>query len=172
MIEKPKRAKKIDAQDRQPPRTIDELMRRYDLDNNKVYDYLDKLSNTLNQEDTYTQATGTYTTAEWSAGTNTCVWTAPKTGLYILFSRFDLNNDSNAQIYKQLQLKGTATRINGDLLLYQPGSTSATSNHLGIAVFTGCTLVYAKQGQTIIPYIHTPQAGIVWNVRFAGLFLK
>ena len=136
---------------------------------------LNKIENELEKLDPstpYTQATGTYTTAEWSTGTNNCTWTAPRTGLYILFSRFDLNNDSNAQIYKQIQLKGTATKVTGDLLLYQPGPTTATSNQLGISIFTGATLVYAQQGQTIIPYIHTPQAGIVWNVRFAGLFLK
>ncbi len=135
---------------------------------NKIEDELEK----LDPATPYTQATGTYTTAEWAEGTNTCTWTAPKTGLYIIFSRFDLQNDSKVQIYKQLQLKGTATRITGDLLLYQPGPASATSSDLGIAIFTGATLVYAQQGQTIIPYIHTPQAGIVWNVRLTGLFLK
>lgn len=136
---------------------------------------LNKIENELEKLDPstpYTQVTGTYTTASWSAGTNNCTWTAPKTGLYILFSRFDLNDDSNAQIYKQLQLKGTASRINGDLLLYQPGPTTATSSQLGIAIYTGATLIYAQQGQTIIPYIHTPQAGIVWDIRFTGLFLK
>jgi hypothetical protein len=120
----------------------------------------------------YTEVSGTYTTAVWASGTNNCVWTAPRTGLYIIFSRFDLDDDSNAQIYKQLQLKGTATRINGDLLLYQTGPTTATSSHLGISIFTGATLVYAQQGQTIIPYIHTPKADIVWYVKLAGLFLK
>lgn len=135
---------------------------------NKIENELEK----LDPETPYTQVTGSYTTAEWSAGTNTCIWTAPKTGLYIIFSRFDLNDDTKAQIYKQLQLKGTANRITGDLLLYQPGSANVTSNSLGISIFTGATLVYAQQGQTIIPYIHTPQADIVWNVRFTGLFLK
>lgn len=120
----------------------------------------------------YTRVSGTYTTAVWSEGTNNCIWTAPKTGLYIIFGRFDLVDDSKAQIYKQLQLKGTANRINGDLLLYQPGPSTATSNYQGIAIFAGSMLVYAQQGQTIIPYIHTPQAGIEWNVTLTGLFLK
>ena len=135
---------------------------------NKIEDELAKLNPTT----PYTTATGTYTTATWSPGTNNCVWTAPKTGLYIIFSRFELNDDSNAQIYKQLQLGGTATRINDDILLYQFGPSTATSRDLGIAMFSGATLVYANQGQTIIPYIHTPKAGIIWNIKFVGLFLK
>lgn len=140
---------------------------------------LNKIENELEKLDPatpYTQVTGTYTTAVWSAGTNTCTWTAPRTGLYILFARFDIDNDSNAKFYKQLQLKGTATRIDGDLLFYEPGgdasSASTENNHKAVAIFTGSKLIYAEQGQTIIPYIHTPEAGIVWNVKFTGLFLK
>lgn len=136
---------------------------------------LNKIENELEKLDPatpYTQATGTYTTAAWATGTNNCTWTAPRTGLYIIWARFDLNDDEKAQIYKQLQLKGTATKIDGDLLLYQPGPTSATSNHYGIAIFESSKLIYAEQGQTIIPYVHCPEAGIVWNVRLTGLFIK
>ena len=50
MIEKPKRPKKPDIQERQPPRTLQELMNRYDLDNTKVYDFLDYLVNYLNEK--------------------------------------------------------------------------------------------------------------------------
>lgn len=41
MIEKPKRQKQLNNQDRQIPTNIQELINRYDLDNTKVYDYLD-----------------------------------------------------------------------------------------------------------------------------------
>lgn len=50
MIEKPKRPKKPDIQERQPPRTLQELMLRYDLDNTKIYDFLDGLVELLNTE--------------------------------------------------------------------------------------------------------------------------
>lgn len=139
---------------------------------------LKKIENELEKLDPttpYTQATGTYTTAEWAAGTNTCVWTAPRTGLYIIWARFDVNVDSAAKVYKQLQLKGTATRIDGDLLFYQFGATSSSStdtNKQAIQIFTGSKLIYAQQGQTIIPYVHTPEAGIEWAVKLTGLFLK
>lgn len=142
---------------------------------NNNADNLNKIEDELAKSDPttpYTTATGTYITAEWSLGTNNCVWTAPKTGLYIIFSRFGLEDDSNAQIYKQLQLKGTATRISGNMLLYQWGPSTATSREQGIAMFSGATLVYANQGETITPYIHTPKAGIIWNIEFVGLFLK
>lgn len=48
MIEKPKRPKQPNIQDRQPPRTLQELINRYDLDNTKIYDFLDGLVDLLN----------------------------------------------------------------------------------------------------------------------------
>lgn len=139
-----------------------------------------KIENELEKLDPatpYTQATGTYTTANWAPGTNNCVWTAPKTGLYIIFASFNIQNDSlsNAKVYKQFQLKGTATRLNGDVLLYQGGPTESSSTvdaHKAIATIQTSTLIYAQQGQTIIPYVHTPEAGIEWDVKLTGLFLK
>lgn len=50
MIEKPKRPKQPNIQDRQPPRTLQELINRYDLDNTKIYDFLDGLVELLNTE--------------------------------------------------------------------------------------------------------------------------
>ena len=50
MIEKPKRPKKIPNQDNKQPQTIQELIRRYDLDNTKIYDYLDSLVSQMNNQ--------------------------------------------------------------------------------------------------------------------------
>ena len=50
MIEKPKRPVKLDVQERQPPRTLQELVNRYDLDNIKIYDYLDDLVPKINEK--------------------------------------------------------------------------------------------------------------------------
>lgn len=52
MIEKPKRPKKIPNQDNKQPQTIQELIRRYDLDNTKIYDYLDSLVEQINSKET------------------------------------------------------------------------------------------------------------------------
>lgn len=52
MIEKPKRPKKIPNQDNKQPQTIQELTRRYDLDNTKVYDFLDELVGSLKETQT------------------------------------------------------------------------------------------------------------------------
>lgn len=63
MIEKPKRPKKIPNQDNKQPQTIQELIRRYDLDNTKIYDFLDELVGSLNKKDTYSteeQVIGTW----------------------------------------------------------------------------------------------------------------
>ena len=136
---------------------------------------LNKIENELEKLDPatpYTQASGTHTTAAWGDGTSTVTWTAPRTGLYLFFSRFSIDDDSNAQIYKQFQLKGTSTRITGDVLFYQPGPLTATANALGIGIFSACSLIYAEQGQTVIPRVWTGAAGIVWNVNFTSLFLK
>lgn len=50
MIEKPRRPKLPNIQERQPPRTLQELINRYDLDNIQIYDYLDNLVKVLNEE--------------------------------------------------------------------------------------------------------------------------
>ena len=50
MIEKPKRPKKPDIQERQPPRTLQELINKYDLDNTKIYDFLDGLVELINTD--------------------------------------------------------------------------------------------------------------------------
>ena len=125
---------------------------------------------TLKNLGTYTTASGTYTTAVWSAGTNTCVWTAPKTGLYIIWANFT-TEDNNSKTYKQLQLKGTATRLFADFLIYQASSQSASLNQ-SLKGVKASMPVYAEQGQTIIPYIHTDYAGVTWNVSLFGLFIK
>ncbi len=49
MIEKPKRPKKLNNQDRRIPNDIQELINRYDLDNTDIYDFLDYLVNYLNE---------------------------------------------------------------------------------------------------------------------------
>lgn len=49
MIEKPTRPKKLDNQDRQIPSNIQDLISRYDLENLKIYDFLDYLVNYLNE---------------------------------------------------------------------------------------------------------------------------
>ena len=54
MIEKPKRPKKPNIQERQPPRTLQELINRYDLDNTKVYDFLDELVGQINDKNIIT----------------------------------------------------------------------------------------------------------------------
>lgn len=50
MIKKISRPKQVNNQDKQAPKTIQELMQRYDLDNKEVCDYLDYLIEHLIQE--------------------------------------------------------------------------------------------------------------------------
>lgn len=68
---------------------------------------------------------------------------------------------------------GTATRLVSDMLLYQAGPDSTSESSWDkIAGGTFSTLVYAQAGQTIIPYVHTPVAGLKWNVKIVGMFIK
>lgn len=50
MIEKPDRPTKPNIQDRIQPTTIEELIQKYDLDNTKIYDFLDYLVDYLNSK--------------------------------------------------------------------------------------------------------------------------
>lgn len=86
MIEKPKRPKKIPNQDNKQPQTIQELIRRYDLDNTKIYDFLDEFVDSLNKKDTYS-------TAEQKVGT----WLDGKTiykRTYIVNTPANTNTDT------------------------------------------------------------------------------
>lgn len=140
---------------------------------------LDNRSSALLDLGTISSVEGTYTTAEWAEGTATnCTWTAPKAGLYLMFAYFknDADNAEQGKVYKQLQLTGTAQRIIANPVLYQagPGSTASTASaHEAIMGIQTCTLVRAvHQGDTILPRIWTPQAGIVWLVKIVAVFLK
>lgn len=119
------------------------------------------LNDKLSAIGSYSTATGTYTTATWARGTNTCTWTAPSDGIYLVWMFFQLQDASSAirVKYKQLQMIGSATRLLANMLYWD---STATENP-----FTARTIsqpVRAYQGQDIIPYVHTDGAGIVFNV--------
>lgn len=135
------------------------------------------LLNKLTYIGTSTAVSGTYTTAVWSAGTATdCTWTAPRDGKYIVYAYFKNHDDNNNQgkVYKQFQLRGTATKEVANPILYQAGtgSTSSTdSANATIMGVQGSTFVTATTGQTVVPYIHTPVANIVWEVKIVGVYI-
>lgn len=137
------------------------------IDSSGVSYNRNSLKTTLDNLGTYTEASGTYTTAVWADGSNTCIWTAPKTGFYLMFALFQTSSWQAGTKYKQFQLHGTATRLLSNLLLFQADGSSGY-----IQGITGCTPVYATQGQTIIPYIHTDTAGMEWTIKLFGLFIK
>ena len=135
------------------------------------------LLNKLTYIGTSTAVSGTYTTAAWGEGTATnCTWTAPRDGKYIVYAYFKNHDDNNNQgkVYKQFQLRGTATREVANPILYQvgTGSTSSTdTSNAAIMGIQGSTFVTATTGQTIEPYIHTPVANIVWDVKIVGVYI-
>lgn len=50
MLEKIKRKKIVNRQDMSKPKSIDELLQKYDFENKDIYDYLDYLVNYLNEK--------------------------------------------------------------------------------------------------------------------------
>lgn len=50
MLEKIKRKKVIGRQDITKPKTVDDLIQKYDLDNTKIIEYLDYLVDYLNEK--------------------------------------------------------------------------------------------------------------------------
>lgn len=120
----------------------------------------------------YTTVSGSYTTKAWSAGTATnCTWTAPRDGKYIITMYFQANPDSGAYIYKQLQAQGTATRPLGNVLFYAGGPTSGGTSEKSVIATMHSFPITATSGQTIYPYIHTPQANQVWIVKITGMYV-
>lgn len=50
MLEKINRPKKIEISDRMQPKNAEEMIRKYNLENEKIYDYLDKLVDYINKK--------------------------------------------------------------------------------------------------------------------------
>ncbi len=50
MIKKPNKPKKNNIQDRLQPTTVEELIQKYDLENTKIYEFLDYLVDYLNEK--------------------------------------------------------------------------------------------------------------------------
>lgn len=121
-------------------------------------------TSTIQPKATYTTVSGTVTTGAWAEGSRTVTWTAPTTGFYLIWMRYELNDSSaaNRNLYRQLQMRGTATKLVDSVLYYDASAASGMTYP-----FTTRTIsqpVYATAGQTIYPYIHTGTAGIVYNV--------
>lgn len=122
---------------------------------------------TIKASGTTSTASGQYTTAEWASGTNTCTWTAPSDGIYIVWMQFTLNaqDSANRKAYKQLQMRGTAERLLANSLYYD----AAVAGDSQFVARTISQPVRAQQGQTIQPYVHTGTAGIVFDVNIVAM---
>jgi hypothetical protein len=69
MLEKIKRKKKLNKLDITKPKTIDELIQKYDLENADIYDYLDYLAdNVVNIEQRNTYSTNEMQVGTWVNG--------------------------------------------------------------------------------------------------------
>lgn len=50
MFKKIERSKKVDRQDRMQPKNAEEIIKKYALESEKIYDYLDKLVDYINSK--------------------------------------------------------------------------------------------------------------------------
>lgn len=129
-------------------------------------------ANEYNLLGSYTTVSGSYTTKAWSAGTATnCTWAAPRDGKYIITMFFQANPDAGAYVYKQLQAQGTATRPLGNMLFFSGGPSSGGTSEKSVIATMHSFPITATTGQTIYPYIHTPQANQVWTVKITGMYV-
>lgn len=114
MIEKPKRPKKIPNQDNKQPQTIQELIRRYDLDNVKIYDFLDELVDSLRETQIVVSAT------EPTGDNREKVWIKPDTTngnkIYVknyndIYEQFIKNQNYNIQFNSEVISNGIANAV-------------------------------------------------------------
>lgn len=111
---------------------------------------------------TVTSATGVYTTASWATGTNTCTWTAPDAGVYIVSALFYLQDPTteNRNSYKQLQITGSANRLTPSVLYFD--ATETVDSPMEARQVMHIVRATAA-GQTVTPYVHTGAAGIAYD---------
>ena len=124
-----------------------------------------EVDNKLSTIGSFTTVSGKYTTAAWTIGKNTCTWTAPATGTYIVWIYYFMDDDSKASIYKQFQFHGNATFSIGNALFYEPEGGKVTASVISQPVT-------ANAGQIVTPYVHTGTAGVVFTVVIAGMRIK
>ena len=156
MIEKPKRPKKISNQDNKQPQTIQELIRRYDLDNTKVYDFLDELIQHLKKTQIVVSAT------EPTGNNREKVWIQKgknlfNSNLYIINLAENL---SSGYIYLKLE-PNTKYTMSTTLPYYEGGAnffvaggkvTSVSTNENGVGIGESRIIVSDSEGFITIAY--------------------
>ena len=129
-------------------------------------------SGTLQAKASYSTVNGQYTTASWTNGPNTCLWTAPEDGIYIVWGRFSLNNTSleNRNIYKQLQLiPNGGTSLIGNNCYYYDVNGASLNNPSLFAIQTVSAPYRMTKNGTIRPYVHTGTADVVFDVMIVAV---
>ena len=126
------------------------------------------MASTIEAKATYSSVTGTYTTGQWTTGTNTAIWTAPSDGLYIVWMLFALDDSTSSAThrgaYKQLQINGNATKLVSVVAYWDMAEEGS-----GVRTRLLSEPVLAKTGQTIYPYIHTDQANLKYNITITAI---
>ena len=107
MIKKIVRPKQVNNQDKQAPKTIQELMRRYDLENNDICEYLDYLTDYLNQVKNKTYMI--VTKNEIPENTNYVIPCSYKVGDNMLDIYYMGEKLINGVHYKEIGTKGTVS---------------------------------------------------------------
>ena len=117
----------------------------------------------------YVNASGKYTTAQWTYGTTTCSLTIPSDGIWIVWGCFEMDNTANRNMYRQLQMQiqgsGSSWLLGVNNIYYD---ATGTNSNDGI-VRTVCAPGNLKSGAVIRPYVHTGDTGVVFTVRLVAL---
>lgn len=166
MIEKPKRPKKLNNQDRKIPASIQELINRYDLENNDVYDFLDYLVNSFNNEtsEIETKTEKNIITAKGSSGEIATTSSEEKLTMSTSVSvgdKLTLTNDGGIKIgagITKVAISGSTTYTSSTasqhaLLIYKNSKIDA--NKLARVLFN-CNTGIGIQPTINIPYQIVP----------------
>lgn len=118
-------------------------------------------------------ASGVYTTAEWTTGTNTAVLKLPANGNYIVAMVYNLAESTTEarSMYAQLQM-----RSNNKIFPFEKNSwtgwsfegvTSGYDSRVGYE--QTAIIIGAQAGDTVYPYIHTNKTNIRFNINICAI---
>ena len=136
---------------------------------------VNSLYSNLNNIGTVVTATGVYTTASWTTGTNTAVLTLPSAGNYIVVMGYELKNPTaeTRSMYVQTQIRASRSILpfnrNGWVGWYFGDQTAGYDSRIKYENTT--FVINAQSGDKIYPYIHTSVAGAEFNVDICAMII-
>lgn len=119
------------------------------------------------------RSNGTLTTTSWDTSTTGVQVTLPTSGLYIVWIRFALNSDTQANrgIYKQLNFRIVSGSVTYGLEASQLFWDDADSTSPAVIRTISQPILVTSSTAVIAPTVYTGTAGVVFNVAMCAIYL-